>query len=82
MSDPDYSAFRLTIVGCARCQGDGHDDVWWEPLTHPVTVDTSPTVETVVFTHWAPCPTNGQPILMRTDAPTPPASTDETGTDR
>ena len=62
MSEPMYTAFRMTIVGCARCHGDGHEDVFWMPLTHPLEAGG------VRFTHWAPCPTNGEPILMRTDA--------------
>ncbi len=58
-----YKPFHMSIVGCARCHGEGHEDVWWQPLTHPMSTSTD-----VLFTHWAPCPTNGEPILMRTDA--------------
>ena len=58
----EYEAFRQSIVGCARCRGDGHEDVWWMPLTHSVELGG------MNFTHWAPCPTNGQPILMTTHA--------------
>jgi len=53
-----YEAFRQGIVGCARCHGEGHEDLWWEPLTYPAEFGAAR------FTHWAPCPTNGQPILM------------------
>jgi hypothetical protein len=53
-------AFTTSIRGCARCDGDGHEDVVWEPFTHPVE-DTDGTL----WTHWAPCPTNGEPILMK-----------------
>lgn len=49
-----------SIRGCARCRGDGHEDVVWKPLTHAIE-DTDGTL----WTHWAPCPTNGEPILMR-----------------
>jgi hypothetical protein len=48
----------MTLVrSCARCGGD--HDVEFKPLTHPV-VDTDGTT----WTHWAPCPVNGEPILM------------------
>jgi len=53
--------FTSSIRGCARCDGDGHEDVLWQPLTFPIE-DTDGTS----WTHWAPCPTNGEPILMRT----------------
>ena len=53
-----YKAFRHSIVGCARCHGDGHENLWWEPLTHPVIAGS------FTATRWAACPTNGQPILM------------------
>lgn len=52
-------AFVNSITGCARCGGDGHEDIRWEPLTFPVE-DTDGTQ----WTHWAPCPTNGEPILL------------------
>lgn len=51
--------FVSSITGCARCDGDGHADVAWRPLAHPV-VDSDGTE----WTHWALCPTNGEPILM------------------
>lgn len=58
MTEP--SAFVSTIVGCARCHGDGHEDVLWQPLAHPVEdADGSE------WTHWASCPANGEPILMQ-----------------
>lgn len=65
---------RETIVGCARCYGEGHTDLLFEPLTHPVDVndDLGP------LTHWAPCPTNGEPILLRTvPEDTPPLKHEE-----
>jgi hypothetical protein len=50
-----------SIRGCARCHGEGHPDLTFEPLLYGVDVedDLGP------LTHWAACPTNGQPILMR-----------------
>lgn len=52
---------RLTfdLVGCARCRGDGHSALTFEPLAYPVECEGGAS-----FTHWAACPTNGQPILM------------------
>lgn len=49
----------VDLPGCARCHGDGHDGLLFSPLTHPV-VDGEGT-----WTHWAPCPTNGEPILLQ-----------------
>lgn len=44
---------------CARCGGD-HDGIVWERLERPIE-DSDGTV----WTDWAPCPVNGQPILCR-----------------
>lgn len=49
------------LYGCARC-GSDHAKISFQPLTHPVVVDDH--IGDLVFTHWAPCPTNGEPILM------------------
>lgn len=51
---------RISGVGrCARC-GKDHRGLWFEQMDNPV-VDSDGTP----WTHWAPCPTNGQPILWR-----------------
>lgn len=50
------------LTGCARCDGEGHDQITFYPLTHPV--DPSESGCDKQITHWAPCPTNGEPILM------------------
>lgn len=55
--------FTLSIEGCARCLGDGHDDLEFRKLTHPVTAGG------YRFTHWATCPENGEPILLTMTAP-------------
>ena len=47
------------LKGCARC-GDDHTDLTFEKLEQPVEREGAPTI-----TFWCPCPTNGQPILMR-----------------
>lgn len=49
---------RTKLIGCARCELD-HDEVIFKPLTHIIPYFGGP------LTHWAPCPTNGQPILMK-----------------
>lgn len=48
----------INQVGCARCHGDGHPGITFQPLTHPLVLGL------YEFTHWAPCPTNGEPILL------------------
>lgn len=55
----DYS-MTVDLNGCERCHGDGHPGITFTPLTHPVEIgDTK-------ITHWTPCPTNGEPILLAT----------------
>jgi hypothetical protein len=45
--------------GCARCDvADAHKGITYEPLFLPITIAGT------TFTHWAPCPVNGQPILL------------------
>jgi hypothetical protein len=58
MSDSDKISFDQ--VGCARCDEVGHEGMVFTKLTHPF----EPT-EGDVWTHWAPCPTNGEPILLQ-----------------
>lgn len=62
MSDapyPEGDTFTVDLRGCARCLGDGHPGLEFKPLTHPVEIG-----DEVRYTHWALCPTNGEPILM------------------
>lgn len=49
------------LIGCARCDGDGHDDLTFQHLTYPIEIDHG-----TLMTHWCPCPTNGEPILYGT----------------
>lgn len=53
--------FLKKIIHCARCGGD-HENVDTKPFAQPfrLGVDT--------WTHWAPCPTNGDPILVTGEA--------------
>lgn len=57
----EYREKELTmnVEGCARCGGD-HQDVCFKPLTrHMATPEGVP-----IGSHWAPCPENGEPILL------------------
>lgn len=56
---------RTSIINCARCSQD-HLDLEFKPFTQ-----ANPT-----YSHWALCPTNGEPILMRMieDDEAPPVS--------
>lgn len=48
--------------GCARCHGEGHKKITFKKFTHPLANLSAP--DGVLPTHWALCPTNGEPILM------------------
>ncbi len=52
------------IVNCARC-GSNHDDLDFAELE---VLFAPPEANGKTWTHWAPCPTNGQPIMLMTDA--------------
>jgi len=54
-----------TITNCARC-GKNHEDLEFEVLARP-----APSGD-LEYTAWAPCPTNGQPVLMETLEGDPP----------
>lgn len=43
---------------CARC-GNDHKELTFQPLDQPMEA------EGLRFTHWAPCPVNAEPIMMR-----------------
>ncbi len=50
----------MSITGCARCQGDGHKELKFWPLTHPIRTPGS----SIVYTHYSSCPKNAEPILL------------------
>ena len=51
---------KINVKHCARCERD-HDDLEFAAFTkHPIQH-----ADGEVFTHWALCPANGEPILMR-----------------
>lgn len=48
------------VINCARC-GGSHSQVVFRPLARPFApVEAAP----IVWERWAPCPTNGDPILQ------------------
>jgi hypothetical protein len=61
-------SFVESVVGCARCRGEGHEDLTWLPFTRPfqviIKVDGLPCAYTA--THWAMCPTLNEPIMWGT----------------
>lgn len=62
----DLRAVHVNLVGCARCNnGVGHPGLTFQPLTYPVEIGVGGGPGERDLTHWAPCPVNGEPILMR-----------------
>jgi hypothetical protein len=63
---------HVDITQCARCTGN-HAALLFVPFRHPFSL---------TWTHWAMCPTNGEPILLRivggTDNDTPATETEGT----
>jgi hypothetical protein len=53
------------IENCARC-GENHYDVEARVMAQPF---APPEAGGVAWTHWLPCPTNGDPILVATSDP-------------
>lgn len=51
-------SITLDVMSCARC-GKNHESVEFKKLDLPII-----TKEEITFTHWAPCPFNGEPILL------------------
>lgn len=52
----------VSITGCARCWGSGHDDLTFRRLTHTSVVEHEG--RTVDLAWWAICPSTGEPILL------------------
>lgn len=57
----------LNIVGCARCKQNHPVEV--KPFTNPL-CDSDGTI----WTHWALCPVNGEPILIIERSFDPPST--------
>lgn len=58
------------VRGCARCEGD-HDGLEFQPLGRPIEIEGANVLNgssllnrTLVLSHWATCPTTGEPILL------------------
>lgn len=49
------------VRGCARCHGDGHSNLIWRKLRFPYVDEYEG--KKFVMTHWAICPTTGDPIM-------------------
>lgn len=52
---------KISFKNCARC-GQEHQALAIQKLAQPVFMD-EPSKE-VLFNYWAPCPTNGDPVLV------------------
>jgi hypothetical protein len=53
-------ALSSGLANCARCGGDHPDRLEWRRFGRPVVID-----ERTWFSHWAPCPSTGEPILLQ-----------------
>jgi hypothetical protein len=49
---------KTNIYGCARCDGEGHNNIVFCRFDRPAGTNGE-------YTHWATCPTTGEPILMK-----------------
>lgn len=54
----------MSLKACARCHGP-HDRIVFKPFTHEVPADD----DKPSWTHWATCPTTGEPVLLRVTVP-------------
>ena len=62
---------KMNVRTCARCRED-HGEVTFTKMRYPMRDDEG----NVTWTHWASCPTNGEPI-MYVVTETPDAPTEE-----
>lgn len=60
MSKTVYTRQLQDLLFCARC-GKDHADLIFLPFTKPILCQNNRTVE---FSHFAECPTTGEPVLM------------------
>jgi hypothetical protein len=65
---PDEPLTIRSITACARC-GGGHEDVIARHRARPFAPAEA---GGLVWTHWAPCPTSGDPILIMVEPPRAP----------
>lgn len=57
---PTSSDGKTSLSKCVRC-GGAHV-IEWQPFERPIEIPEQPPL-----THWAMCPTNNEPILMRVE---------------
>jgi hypothetical protein len=60
----DTSIVINRLEGCARCGGEGHDDLVFEKLKYPFVVDDGDELVYATYTHWVMCPSVYQPIML------------------
>lgn len=53
---------NANVGNCARC-GDDHERLEFEELEQPIGDGDGTS-----WDYWAPCPNNGQPVLLRVDS--------------
>ena len=58
--DPDAEVKVEYLRSCARCGGE-HRDLLFKKLTRPILGKSN----APLYTHWAPCPATGEPVLNR-----------------
>lgn len=58
MMEENEDSITTTVGNCARC-GNDHVDIVFRQFTSPVMSS-----DDIEFSHYALCPTNGEPILM------------------
>lgn len=59
-ADASSADTTCDVISCSRCGGD-HLAVRFAPLDRPFAPAEA---EPIVWTRWAPCPSNGQPIMQ------------------
>lgn len=51
------------LVNCARCKGTHEEPMNFTRLEHPFVEGDG-----TAYTHWCPCPVNGQPVMLTREA--------------
>ena len=60
---PNYKITIKRLIYCARCHED-HSNLEFAKLHHPI--EPPEDYNGDLYTHWAPCPITGEPILLTT----------------
>lgn len=58
---PELKPLTVNLTTCARC-GGFHAAMQFSKLTRPMATPAGDTL-----THWALCPVNGEPVLLKVD---------------